>query len=49
MGSSVQAFCPYGVEEEIMIGGGSLTDGTYKCPECEKMSLRFGPGSILWD
>ena len=24
MGSSVQAFCPCGVEEEIMIGGGML-------------------------
>ena len=112
MGSSVQAFCPCGVVEEIMIGGGmldyetycsfpcycekchslieanllvkqlrcpkcrstkmipygdprlmgepgenvveswgerSLTDGTYKCPECEKMTLRFRPGEILWD
>jgi hypothetical protein len=112
MGSSVQAICPCGVEEEIMIGGGmldyetycsfpcccekchslveanllvkqlrcpkcrstkmipygdhrlvgekgenvveswddlSLSDGTYKCPECEKMTLRFRPGEILWD
>ena len=112
MGSSVRAFCPCGVDEEIMIGGGmldfethcsfpcccekcpslveanvlvkqlrcpkcrstkvivygdprlngevgrnvveswgerSLTDGTYKCPECRKLTLRFERGSILWD
>lgn len=112
MGSSVRAFCPCGVDEEIMIGGGmidyethcsfpcccekchslieanllvkqlrcpkcrstkiipysdprltgepggnvveswdglSLSDGTYKCPKCEKPTLRFGLGSILRD
>jgi len=112
MGSSVQAFCPCGLETEIMIGGGmmdhetnclfpcccekchslveanilvkklrcpkcrstkiipysdprlasepvgcvveswfdlTLTDGAYKCPECEMPTLRFGLGSSLWD
>lgn len=108
----MRAFCPCGVDEEILIGGGmldfdthcsfpcccekchslvetnvlvkqlrcpkcrstkiipygdprlneevgrevveswderSLTDGTYKCPECRKLTLRFERGSILWD
>tara|TARA_R110002049_G_scaffold5642_4_gene38419 strand:+ start:8291 stop:8629 length:339 start_codon:yes stop_codon:yes gene_type:complete len=26
-----------------------LTDGTYFCPNCECMSLRFKRGNILWD
>lgn len=27
-----------------------LTDGTYKCPKCGKMSLTFGDGvALLWD
>ena len=108
----MRAFCPCGVDEEILIGGGmldfdthcsfpcccekchslvetnvlvkqlrcpkcrstkiipygdprlneevgrevveswderSLTDGTYKCRECRKLTLRFERGSILWD
>jgi Zn finger protein HypA/HybF involved in hydrogenase expression len=27
----------------------TLTDGTYKCPKCKKMTLRFEPGGMLWD
>jgi hypothetical protein len=26
-----------------------LTDGNYKCPSCEKLSLRFSDGGMLWD
>ena len=27
----------------------TLTNGTYKCPKCEKMTLRFSPGHVQWD
>jgi Zn finger protein HypA/HybF involved in hydrogenase expression len=26
-----------------------LTDGTYRCPQCEQMTLRFMTGDLLWD
>jgi len=26
-----------------------LTDGTYKCPKCGKMTLRFFDGGLCWD
>jgi|TARA_R110002020_G_scaffold103640_3_gene242852 predicted RNA-binding Zn-ribbon protein involved in translation (DUF1610 family) len=26
-----------------------LTDGTYFCPNCERVSLRFQVGNLLWD
>jgi len=26
-----------------------LTDGKYKCPKCEKMSLKFEKSGIRWD
>lgn len=27
----------------------ALTDGTYECPRCETMSLRFSCGGVCWD
>jgi Zn finger protein HypA/HybF involved in hydrogenase expression len=27
----------------------SLDDGTYLCPACGKLSLRFSDGELLWD
>ena len=26
-----------------------LTDGTYKCPRCGEMTLRFQEGDLFWD
>ena len=26
-----------------------LTDGTYKCPDCGKMTLRFSHSGVCWD
>ena len=38
-----------GEYEVVQWGDRTLTNGTYKCPKCEQMTLRFSPGCINWD
>lgn len=38
-----------GDREVINWSGKILTNGTYKCPKCNKMSLKFLPSFYMWD